>query len=98
MVEPVEVAAFNPFDPAHSAGWHALRQRFARDADDVEMATRDLIDSCFRGLRSVDAAVQLLHSFQRIHVGGVGRGGGGVDVQAASETWCGGLSSSVNQA
>lgn len=74
MVEPVEGVAFNPFDRAHATDWRAVRQRFQRDADDVKLATRDLIDTCFRRLRSVDAAVQLLHSFQRIHVGWARRG------------------------
>jgi len=70
MVEPVEGVAFNPFNRAHAADWKAVRARFARDADDIKLATRDLIDTCFRKLRSVDAAAQLLHSFQRIQVCG----------------------------
>jgi dynein heavy chain len=69
MVEPVEGVAFNPLDRLHTAEWRAVRGRFLRDADDVKLATRDLIDTCFRRLRSVDAAAQLLHSFKRIQVG-----------------------------
>ncbi len=100
MVEPVASIAFHPFNKAHAAEWRAVRARFARDADDIQLATRDLVDTCFRKLRSVDAAVQLLHSFQRIQVGQainakqeraglrgrVGRvGGGGGDVQVLQE-------------
>lgn len=65
-MEPVEGVSFNPFERCNAADWRAVRQRFARDADDIKLATRDLIDTCFRKLRSVDAAAQLLHSFQRI--------------------------------
>jgi dynein heavy chain len=68
MVEPVEGVAFNPLDRGQAEEWRAVRSRFARDADDIKLATRDLIDTCFRKLRSVDAAAQLLHSFQRIQV------------------------------
>ena len=73
-MEPVERVGFNPLDRAAAAEWRAVRQRFARDADDIKLATRDLIDTCFRRLRSVDAAAQLLHSFQRIQVGTWGWG------------------------
>ncbi|KAI7844971.1 hypothetical protein COHA_001338 [Chlorella ohadii] len=68
MVEPVASIAFHPFNKAHAAEWRAVRARFARDADDIQLATRDLVDTCFRKLRSVDAAAQLLHSFQRIQI------------------------------
>ena len=74
MVEPVEGVAFNPLDRSHAADWRAVRSRFARDADDVKLAIRDLVDTCFRRLRSVDAAAQLLHSFRRIQVRRRGRG------------------------
>ncbi|PRW56454.1 flagellar inner arm dynein 1 heavy chain alpha [Chlorella sorokiniana] len=70
MVEPVAGTAFHPFNKAHAAEWRAVRARFARDADDIQLATRDLVDTCFRKLRSVDAAAQLLHSFQRIQAQG----------------------------
>lgn len=75
MVEPVEQVEFSPFDRARAGDWHAVRARFARDADDVMLSIRDLVDTCFRKLRSVDAAAQLLHSFQRIQVR-CGAGGG----------------------
>lgn len=76
MVEPVQGVPFHPFQAERAAEWRAARARFARDADDIRLATRDLIDTCFRRLRSVDAAVQLLHSFWRIQVGRPGQGGG----------------------
>lgn len=69
MVEPVASIGFHPFHKAHAVEWQAVRARFARDADDIQLATRDLVDTCFRKLRSVDAAAQLLSSFQRIQVG-----------------------------
>lgn len=39
MVEPVERLGFNPLDRAHAADWRAAAARFARDADDVKLAT-----------------------------------------------------------
>lgn len=39
MVEPVESLGFNPLDPARAADWRTAAARFARDADDVELAT-----------------------------------------------------------
>ena len=68
MVEPVEGIAFDPLDRAHAADWRAVCARFRGDAEDAQLATRDLVDACFRRLRSVDAAVQLLHSFKGIQV------------------------------
>ena len=85
MVEPVEGVAFNLLDRSHSADWRAVCSRFARDADDVKLATRDLVDTCFRRLRSVDAAAQLLHSFRGIQVGGCRAGGGVHESGARSE-------------
>lgn len=76
MVQPVADITFHPFNKAHAAEWRAVRARFARDADDIQLATRDLVDTCFSKLRSVDAAAQLLHSFQRIQVGMAWSGAG----------------------
>lgn len=48
MVEPVESVAFNVMDKGHRGEWKAIRIRFLREAEDVKLATRDLIDTCFR--------------------------------------------------
>lgn len=48
MVAPVEGAAFNVLDCGRSVEWRGIKQRFARDAEEVKLATRDLIDTCFR--------------------------------------------------
>lgn len=66
MVALVEEAAFHPLDRARAADWAALCARFHRSADEVRGATRGLVDSCFRKLHSVDAAVDMMHSFRRI--------------------------------
>jgi hypothetical protein len=50
MIEPVESAPFNVMDRARAVEWKGIRLRFQRDADDVKLATRDLIDTCFRSL------------------------------------------------
>lgn len=70
MVEPVQSVSFNVLDKAHGTDWRSIRGRFLRDAEDIKLATRDLIDTCFRKLRSVEAAVDLLHRFKRIRAHG----------------------------
>lgn len=48
MIAPVEGVSFNVLDKARSMEWKGIRLRFGRDADDIKLATRDLIDTCFR--------------------------------------------------
>ena len=71
--------SFDVLDKAHAPEWRMLRSRFARDADDIRLATRDLIDACFRRLRSVEAAAGLLASFRGL------RGQGAVAAQMADK-------------
>lgn len=60
MVEPVETAMFDMFDQAHAMQWKSLRARFYTDNEEVKAATRDLIDTSFRKLRSAEGAFELL--------------------------------------
>lgn len=57
--------------PAHFSHLHPVNFHISA-APAFPSCRRDLIDTCFRRLRSVDAAAELLHSFQRIHVRGWG--------------------------
>lgn len=60
MVEPVETAMFDVFDQVHAPQWKALRAHFYADNDKVKAATRELIDTSFRKLRSAEGAFELL--------------------------------------
>lgn len=60
LVEPVETAMFNPFDQAHAPQWKALKAHFYADNEKVKAATRELIDTSFRKLRSAEGAFELL--------------------------------------
>ena len=51
MVAPVAGAGFCVADRGHAVEWKGLRLRFQRDAEDIKLATRDLIDTCFRWAR-----------------------------------------------
>jgi dynein heavy chain len=60
IVEPVETALFDAFERAHAPQWRALRARFFADNEEVKAATRELIDTSFRKLRSAEGAFDLL--------------------------------------
>lgn len=60
IVEPVETVIFDVFDQAHAPQWRALRARFFADNEEVKTATRELIDTSFRKLRSAESAFDLL--------------------------------------
>jgi dynein heavy chain, axonemal len=60
MVEPVETALFDVFDAANAPHWRTLRSHFFADNDKVKAATRELIDTSFRKLRSAEGAFDLL--------------------------------------
>lgn len=59
IVEPVETVMFDAFDQAHAPQWRALRARFFADNEEVKAATRELIDTSFRKLRSAEGAFEL---------------------------------------
>jgi len=59
IVEPVETVMFDLFDQAHAPQWRALRARFFADNEEVKAATRELIDTSFRKLRSAEGAFEL---------------------------------------
>jgi dynein heavy chain len=60
IVEPVETAMLDVFDQGHAAQWRALRAHFFADNEEVKAATRELIDTSFRKLRSAEGAFDLL--------------------------------------
>lgn len=60
IVEPVETVMFDVFDQAHAPQWRALRARFFADNEEVKAATKELIDTSFRKLRSAEGAFDLL--------------------------------------
>jgi hypothetical protein len=48
MVALVEGLGFSPLEPAHAGRWAAVRARFNSASEEVKLATRDLINTCFR--------------------------------------------------
>lgn len=51
---------FDVLDQAHAPQWRALRARFFADNEEVKAATKELIDTSFRKLRSAEGAFDLL--------------------------------------
>ncbi|GLI59150.1 hypothetical protein VaNZ11_000978 [Volvox africanus] len=66
MYEPIETIAFNVFDFANGHEWKAAKAQFYSDNEDIKAATRELIDTSFRKLRSAEGACELLQSFKSI--------------------------------
>eukprot|EP00798_Chlamydomonas_sp_ICE-L_P031817 gene31817-7021_t len=66
MYEPVEAVMFNIFDYGNNAEWKAIKATFYADNEDIKSATRELIDTSFRKLRSAEGACDLLQSFKSI--------------------------------
>lgn len=60
IVEPVETVMFDVFDQTHGPQWRSLRARFFADNEEVKAATKELIDTSFRKLRSAEGAFDLL--------------------------------------
>lgn len=66
MYEPVEATMFNIFDYGNAAEWKAVKAAFYADNEDIKSATRELIDTSFRKLRSAEGACDLLQNFKSI--------------------------------
>nr|Q9SMH3.1 RecName: Full=Dynein-1-alpha heavy chain, flagellar inner arm I1 complex; AltName: Full=1-alpha DHC; AltName: Full=Dynein-1, subspecies f [Chlamydomonas reinhardtii]CAB56598.1 1-alpha dynein heavy chain [Chlamydomonas reinhardtii] len=66
MYEPIESISFNVFDYGNQHEWKAAKQQFYADNEDIKEATRELIDTSFRKLRSAEGACELLQSFKSI--------------------------------
>ena len=66
MYEPIEAIQFNVFDYGNSGEWKAMKAQFYTDNEDIKNATRELIDTSFRKLRSAEGACELLQSFKQI--------------------------------
>eukprot|EP00884_Botryococcus_braunii_P017522 jgi/Botrbrau1/4453/Bobra.0348s0039.1 len=70
MAAEVEKIDFNVFDKACSTRWLLMKSAWATSNEDLKDATHDLIDTCFRKLRSAEAALGLLDSFRRMQARG----------------------------
>ncbi|KXZ49756.1 DHC2 protein [Gonium pectorale] len=66
MYEPIETIPFNVFDYGNAHEWKAAKAQFYSDNEDIKAATRELIDTSFRKLRSAEGACELLQSFKSI--------------------------------
>ncbi|MEW5308429.1 MAG: hypothetical protein WDW38_000392 [Sanguina aurantia] len=66
MYEPIETVSFNLFDFGNTGDWKAAKANFYSDNEDIKAATRELIDTSFRKLRSAESACQLLQNFKSI--------------------------------
>jgi dynein heavy chain len=66
MYEPIESITFNVFDYGNQHEWRAAKAEFYTDNEDIKAATRELIDTSFRKLRSAEGACELLQSFKSI--------------------------------
>ncbi|PNH08033.1 Dynein-1-alpha heavy chain, flagellar inner arm I1 complex [Tetrabaena socialis] len=66
MYEPIESISFNVFDYGNAHEWKAAKTQFFADNEDIKAATRELIDTSFRKLRSAEGACELLQSFKSI--------------------------------
>ncbi|KAK9868729.1 hypothetical protein WJX84_008574 [Apatococcus fuscideae] len=69
MMEQVTGITFPLFSKQHAADWAAVRASFAASNQEVQGAFRALIDTSFRKLRSVEAALDLLDSFRSMQSG-----------------------------
>jgi len=66
MVQKVKDVTFNIFDGARSLDWQAVVAEFKQNNETVKNATRNLIDTSFRKLRSAEGAFELLQNFKSI--------------------------------
>ena len=55
-----------PLPAANSTEWKSVKAAFYADNEDIKSATRELIDTSFRKLRSAEGACELLQSFKSI--------------------------------
>jgi dynein heavy chain len=66
MLQNVKSANFNIFDKDLSLEWSRVVAEFKNNNEIVNSATRDLIDTSFRKLRSAEGAFELLQNFKSI--------------------------------
>ena len=66
MLQGVRTADFNVFDRELSLEWQALVTTFREQNAHAKDATRNLIDTSFRKLRSAEGAFELLQNFKSI--------------------------------
>ncbi len=52
--------------PGNASEWKAVKASFYADNEDIKSATRELIDTSFRKLRSAEGACELLQNFKSI--------------------------------
>lgn len=66
MMQQVKVIDFNIFDRDLSLEWQNVVNQFRESNEKAKNATRSLIDSSFRRLRSAEGAFELLQNFKQI--------------------------------
>lgn len=66
MLQNVKSTDFNIFDKDLSLEWSRVVAEFKHNNELVNGATRDLIDTSFRKLRSAEGAFELLQNFKSI--------------------------------
>lgn len=66
MLQNVKSTDFNIFDKDLSLEWSRVVAEFKHNNELVNSATRDLIDTSFRKLRSAEGAFELLQNFKSI--------------------------------
>ncbi|KAK9825454.1 hypothetical protein WJX81_002895 [Elliptochloris bilobata] len=71
MVALVEGLDYSPLERANAGRWSSVRAHFNGTNEEVKGATRDLINTCFRELRSTEAALELLDSFKLLRTCGI---------------------------
>ena len=66
MLQTVKDIPFNIFDRELSLDWQNVVNGFRAQNETAKAATRDLIDTSFRRLRSAEGAFELLQNFKKI--------------------------------
>jgi dynein heavy chain, axonemal len=66
MLQGVTSVRFNIFDRSMALEWHTVVHTFHEQNNEAKKATRNLINTSFRRLRSAEGAFELLQNFKKI--------------------------------
>jgi dynein heavy chain, axonemal len=66
MLQGVASVRFNIFDRSMALEWHTVVHTFHEQNNEAKKATRNLINTSFRRLRSAEGAFELLQNFKKI--------------------------------
>jgi Dynein heavy chain, N-terminal region 1 len=66
MMQGVAGVQFNMFDRSMALEWHTVVHTFHDQNNEAKKATRNLINTSFRRLRSAEGAFELLQNFKKI--------------------------------